>query len=153
MTDTTKATPRPWTLHEGQWADHSDDGGGGFHVRMPGFEDHGGPSARYFDYAGNAYPEDADYTEAEANAALIVTAVNVYDAMKAVEAAARTVGDKFDIYVACLLADILEDRPSSPPTDHAHLEVSEAVDELQTALAALDAIRKPDNGKTGEAVI
>ena len=74
-----------------------------------------------------------------------------YDALKAVEAAARTVGDKFDIYVTCLLADTLEDRPASPPTDHAHIEVSEAVDELLTALAALDAIRKPSNGKTGEA--
>ena len=138
MTDTTKATPRPWTLHEGQWADHSDDGGGGFHVRMPGFEDHGGPSARYFDYAGNAYPEDADYTEAEANAALIVAAVNEYDALKAVEAAARRLKAERDIDAAMGANDDA-------------LEVADAA--LDLALAALDAIRKPPTGKTGEAVV
>src|SRR3990167_7288569 len=130
MTDT-QATPRPWAMLQGfpdyivvlvdrdkplNWSKLPD-------YATPLCETHG--------------PNNA------ANAALIVTAVNEYAALKAVEAAARTVGDKYDIYVVHLLADIVAKQPQSSPTKHAHAEHSEAVDEMVERLAALDAIRKP----------
>ena len=106
MTDT-QATPRPWAMLQGfpdyivvlvdrdkplNWSKLPD-------YATPLCETHG--------------PNNA------ANATLIVTAVNEYDALKAVEAAARE--DPF------------------------------ATKAVVAALAALDAIRKPSNGKTGEA--
>jgi len=64
--------------------------------------------------------------EAIANAALIVEAVNEHDALKAVEAAARA--------AFVVLNATMTHRPSA--------------ERLHAALAALDAIRTPDNGKT-----
>lgn len=66
-------TPGKWELVSGQWGNHSEDGGGGWHLLLGDSE---GPlggtiSIRKIDYADGIYPEANGYVEAEANAAHI----------------------------------------------------------------------------------
>ncbi len=75
-------TKGPWKLHYGQWADHSDDGGGGFHIRMGNFDEGGGTTQHLIEYVKGMWPEDRGYTEAEANAKLIAQAPALLEAAK-----------------------------------------------------------------------
>src|SRR3990167_2653791 len=103
MTDTAKATARPWRL--GEFPHHILSGEGGYDGHLVIAAD---------------LPAWHGIDIAEANAALIVTAVNEYDALKAVDAAARA--------AAVVLNATMTHRPSA--------------ERLHAALAALDAIRK-----------
>ena len=131
MTDTAKASPRPWYILP------SEDG---FRTQIASDND-GEPlvlaETRFF-----ADVPTSEREREEADSALIVTAVNEYDALKAVEAAARE--------IETITQGYIDGYRSGQPFVIAGKQ-TEARDHLRAALAALDAIRKPPTGKTGEA--
>ena len=72
-----KHTPGPWQLENGQWGDHSEDAGGGFHLLMGDYESPDGigiRSARLLQYGDGFYEGDNGYEEVAANARLIAAA-------------------------------------------------------------------------------
>ena len=127
MTDT-QATPRPWAMLQG------------FPDYIVVLVDRDKPLnwSKLPDYATPLCETHGPNNTA--NAALIVTAVNEYAALKAVEAAARGA-----INYERLRGRNCECKASSG------CDAAVAEQNVIAALAALDAIRKPDNGKTGEA--
>lgn len=89
--DASKVTPRPWRIEHGQWADHSEDGGGGFTIYMGDAGPDKGTvqSAHIIPLWGNYWPEEEAYPEMHANARHIVHCVNTHEAL--VEALERAV--------------------------------------------------------------
>ena len=72
-----KHTPPPWRFEDGQPNDHGPDGGGGFTILMGQRQRTGsGRFIHIIGYAADVYREDGEWSEAEANAAVIVRAVN-----------------------------------------------------------------------------
>ena len=90
MTDTAKATARPWRL--GEFPHHILSGEGGYDGHLVLAAD---------------LPAWHGIDIAEANAALIVTAVNEYDALRELEAQARNLHDPRHGPLQCSTCDIL----------------------------------------------
>lgn len=86
--EVSEATPRPWCYKYGDSFDHGEDREtNGFEILMAGADPRNTGRCQVIHrirYAEDVFPEDAGYKEAEANAALIVCAVNCHDELVAV---------------------------------------------------------------------
>jgi len=128
MPDTSKATARPWVFSS---VYRYLIVAPGHENRRIGFNIDPVRNAEYADLIGKIEPDW-----------LAIAIRREYEALKAVEAAARSLGDALDVYAGFLDGD--EDGRTGTPEQlrAAWLTVSDAVGRHDVATAALDAIRK-----------